>query len=161
MIDVGAHIVDTALWLAKFAKETRWNKKVVAIDPNPVNISFIKQMVKLNELGDYVVVVNSPVGDQKIRGREILDEGFASNWIEPDINGPSNIQKVDDSMKDIGLDEYEVGFLHLDLEGYEYNALLGSQTIINKFRPMVVVEVFINEQMEKVKEMIYFRWWGN
>ena len=150
IIDAGAHIGDTALWLAMFAKKAERNVKVVAIDPNQDKVNFMNKMIKLNQLEDYMIVVKSAVGDKSTKGSEIVNASgkTAMNRIEPDSDGESLIQKTDDIINNLDLGDYKIGIVHFDVEGYEYKALLGAQGIMKKYKPLFVVEILFDHSSD-------------
>ena len=50
IIDVGSHVGDTGLYLAKIASKIRPDITIIMIDPDKSKISFIEDMIKINNL---------------------------------------------------------------------------------------------------------------
>lgn len=56
-------------------------------------------------------------------------------YIEEDVNSSLETIVVDD------LDLQELDFILMDCEGYELNVLKGAEKTINKFHPIIVLEI--------------------
>ena len=147
ILDAGAHIGDTALWMAKYAKDLHKDIKIIAIDPNHNKIQFIKKMSKFNKLEDHIIIIEGAVGDQNTKGTEVHVKNARNqiistmSSIKKDNIGPVRIQKIDDIIANLNLTGYKVGLIHLDTEGYEYLALLGAHKTLKKHQPLTVVEI--------------------
>ena len=56
IFDAGAHVGDTSLWLAKFAKDLSRDIKTITADRNKQKIEFINKVAKLNGLENLIIV---------------------------------------------------------------------------------------------------------
>lgn len=130
IIDLGAWIGDNSLVWAKMI-----NGSVYAIDPSPNNIDIIKNIQNINNINN-IVTIKKPISN-KIESVEVS---------EGDINHGS-FKSSDKGIETETLDNLynskkinNIGFIHLDVEGFEYKVLEGSQKIISMFRPIIVTE---------------------
>ncbi len=162
IIDAGAHVGDTAIWLAKFAQVKGKKIKVLAIDPDTSKIKFINDIVNKNELQDYVITVNSAVGDDfskasivkyqtKKSGRVRLHSGA---WqVKNDMNGDIDVVPLDHIYSSLKLDDYTLAILHLDVEGSEFKVMQGAIGLILKNHPLCIFELF-NKNNTRIKQVM-------
>lgn len=146
IIDAGAHVGDTGLYLATILKNNYPNKniKVIMIDPDKSKLDFIKDMAIYNNLINYIRLENYGIGNRKYRA-SINKDSHAGGWtLEENINGDILIDKVDNICKNDN-----ISLMHLDVEGMEYDALLGSQNIIQNVK-YIMIE--LNKLSERQKE---------
>lgn len=47
----------------------------------------------------------------------------------------------------------KVDFIKIDVEGFEYNVLLGAKNILNRYSPIIFIEVF-EQNEDKVFELL-------
>lgn len=128
-VDGGAHV---GSWTREMAKVF---SAVFAIEPA---VDTYKCLLKNIEGLDNVVELNAALGSSSGRGKIVDDVARHGNT-------GSRFMQIDDSglIDIITLDSLELtnlNFLKLDVEGFEYYALLGAQQTIKKFRPTVLVE---------------------
>ena len=157
IFDAGGHVGDTSLWLAQFAKVLNRPIKIITADPNKEKINFIKEVARLNEL-DNLIVVHTAVGDERSNGQEITSRKKQSSFfykkiaspmykVKPDANGPITIRTIDEIIESSDISQYPLRVLHLDVEGYEYLALQGAKNQIKENKPMAIIE--LSKETEK------------
>lgn len=125
IVDVGSHVGDTGLYLAKILKDVYPQKdiKVIMIDPDESKIQFIKKMGMKNQLNNIITHVK---GVDKNIGYGSLDKKLHPGaWKIQNRNGPIKLDTLDNICKG-----KNVSLLHIDVEGMEYPCLLGSQEIL-------------------------------
>ena len=143
IIDIGAYIGDNSLVWAKMLEKRDF--KVLAIDPSPKNISWIKKMAFINKIKN-IIAINAICSDSEKNNFKLskgsLEHGsfnkernylggFKSNTLDTitqSINGFSN-----------------VCLIHLDVEGMELLVLRGSKKIIKSSRPLYYLKVILNQ----------------
>ena len=150
VIDVGAHIGDLALPLAKaLTNAGRGDVIVYAIDPTKEKCDFMRKIAKINKISN-IVIINTGLSDKTEElGHETLTHNNTGgiNWRHKDNINKTTFYTLDylfESGK-IG----PIGLYHIDVEGYELEALRGSQLVISKFKPIICVEVFKNSHFDK------------
>jgi FkbM family methyltransferase len=130
IVDLGAWIGDNAVPWAKFIEGN-----VYAIDPSEENIEFINELKNLNSV-ENLKTIKSAVSDKD----KILYFSGDEKHITFEGQGDKQMQARSlDSFYSEGVIS-DIGFLHLDVEGQEYNVLLGSQNIIQECTPLIVWE---------------------
>lgn len=158
VIDVGAHIGDLAIPLALALKNVNREDIIVyAIDPSFEKCNFINKISKINNIKNIKILNCGLSNKSKILTHDIITEhnntgGQGWNIISKTINlnkttygEESNIFiKADDLLKkgDIG----KIGVYHIDVEGSELDVLEGSKELINKYKPILFIELFINRK---------------
>jgi FkbM family methyltransferase len=154
VIDVGAHIGDLAIPLAMALKNiNREDIIVYAIDPSLQKCNFMKKISKINNIKNIKILNYGLSNENKILSHDFVTEGnntgghiwyIKSNSINLDVSTyekESNIFiKADDLLKkgDIG----KIGVYHIDVESHELDVLKGSKELINKYKPILFIEVF-------------------
>ncbi|MCQ9203207.1 MAG: FkbM family methyltransferase [Prochlorococcus marinus CUG1436] len=156
IIDIGAYIGDNALVWAKMLDKRDF--KILAIDPSPKNISWIKKMALINKIKN-VVAINAICSDSEKNNFKLSKgslehgsfnkernylRGFKSSTLDTiiqSINGVSN-----------------VCLIHLDVEGMELLVLEGSKKIIDSSRPLILFEGHIKSEskmLTKIQHLLF------
>lgn len=147
-VDAGAHVGKYTFSLARIVGP---GGKVVAIEPDPRNFDALKEGIRLNGFSN-ISAFNVAAFDCE---RELTlylapDEGMTHmGWLFG--KGGSSIKRKDnrsvcvvkaqtiDKIVD-GLRLSHVDFVKIDVEGAEYEVLIGAKDTIEKFRPRIVIE---------------------
>jgi FkbM family methyltransferase len=134
IIDLGAYIGDNSITWAMNSTGI-----IYAIDPSKENTDFIDKMAKHNGL-DNIVTITKAISDkcEIIYYNEMDSTHITCNT----DNGNSYFEAV--SLDSLNLEN--IGFIHLDVEGFEYKVLNGSINIITKYNPVVVWENHIEKE---------------
>ncbi|MCX5784267.1 MAG: FkbM family methyltransferase [Elusimicrobia bacterium] len=138
VIDAGANIGIFSLYAYACGA-----KKIYAFEPVSETYEILKKNINLNHLEKMIVPVNIALGKKTDTVRikyNIGGEGSA--MIEgSDIAVNKNIRyKNTRDIKVIALDSFisgRVGFIKIDVEGYEENVLSGAGRIIRKYKPVL------------------------
>lgn len=127
VIDVGANIGDSAIYFA-----LRGAKKVIAIEPFPLNYDTAKMNVKKNNLEEIIELINAGCSNKKgFVTINATKEGPASSL----TNSETGIQIPLISLSDI-LEKYRIrsAILKMDCEGCEYDSILDlPKAVLEKF----------------------------
>ena len=147
VLDVGAHIGDTGLYLALKAKQLgRHDIKVILIEPDKEKIEYINLLADLNELTN-VTTMNYGVG--MIHSKGVLDRSGkwspARKVIIKD-KGEFDIERLDTL---ITRRYPRIGLMHIDVEGMEHQALLGADRLLLNTN-YVMIE--LNNIVDRTKE---------
>jgi FkbM family methyltransferase len=141
IININANIIDSGAWIGD--NSILWAKSingiVYAIDPSNNNIDYIKQVSKLNNINNIQTIVTAISNENK----KIFTDDDLYHAEFNTISGKTTVSAVT-------LDNlYEtkqitnIGFIHLDVEGFEYKVLQGSVDIIDKYNPIICFEQHI------------------
>lgn len=114
--------------------------KVITFEPNPLMYKSALETIKLNnisnvEIHPYAIGNHDGTSLLKIKDNEGKEMGPRS---EIDKSGEQvNMVKLDSF---IDKDD-KISLIHLDLEGYEFEALMGAKDIIERDKPIIVLEI--------------------
>ena len=146
IIDVGSHVGDTGLYLAKIlqTKYSEKNIKVIMIDPEESKIDFIKKMAEKNNLKNIITIVS---GVSDTRGNGSMDKSLhPGGWkIDDKSNGNIKIDTIDNLCKG-----KNISLFHIDVEGMEYKCLLGS---VETIKNVEYIMIELNSISDRNKEV--------
>lgn len=149
IIDLGAWIGDNSLPWAKII----YPNKVYAIDPSEYNCNYIKALKEINELYN-VNIIQKAISDKT----EIVSTNGDINHTQfsQNSNGKIKLEAVSlDELNDQKVIE-DIDYIHLDVEGMEYQVLLGASSIIEKYRPVITYEIhlYTDKHVEDIKMLL-------
>lgn len=132
--DVGANIGHHSIVMSQCVQN---NGKVFAFEPIPHIREQMKESLTLNEINNVEIIsdalsnkegeLNLHLRDGNIGGSSLVDVGD-SKTIKVNVKtlDSYNYRKVD--------------FIKIDVEGFEYNVLLGGEKTIEKYQPVILFE---------------------
>jgi FkbM family methyltransferase len=132
IIDLGAWMGDNSLPWAKQTPAT-----IYAIDPSPQNIQFIRDMCAINEISN-IKTIQTPVSDKNER---VTKNGHINHCSF--VEGGDGATGMDAVSLDFLYDTKQierVGFIHLDVEGFEERVVRGAERLLRECRPIVTFE---------------------
>lgn len=139
IIDVGGHVGDTGIYLAKILNDYHKSKniKIILIEPDKSKLDFVKKMCKLNNL-DNIILVNKGVGEKKgkcsiIKNPPPGHERHPGSWKLKINSGNIDIDTLDNICEN-----KNISLLHLDVEGMEYQVLQGSKSLLNNVKYILI-----------------------
>lgn len=149
IVDVGSHVGDTGLYLAKILKDVYPQKdiKVIMIDPDESKIQFIKKMGMKNQLNNIITHVKGV--DENIGYGSLDKKLHPGAWKIQNRNGTIKLDTLDNICKG-----KKVSLLHIDVEGMEYQCLLGSQEILKDTHYVMIELNRIRTSREKEKDLL-------
>jgi len=144
ILDIGAHI---GLFSTVAAKIAGPYGKVFAFEPAPATIPVLQQTIRINELGRAVIPVNQAMGKEvgKLTFYVSDDEADNSNSLisykeDRKLNGVEvEVNTIDNFVMTKKLSK--VNFIKIDVEGAEYDTLLGGRQVLKKYKPHVIVAI--------------------
>jgi FkbM family methyltransferase len=154
-IDVGANVGLYTVLLSSLLRETQ---KVLAIEPIPANLSRLEENIREN---------NYPSSVLLFKGAATESAGSFSLNVISGLEEYSSLLKIQDTFKngrecsqipvcgetiDNLVQRYNLnpGFMKLDTEGTEIQVLRGASTTLEKFRPMILFELFVDKDLAAV-----------
>lgn len=140
VIDIGAHI---GYYTLLFAKLVGASGRIISFEPLPQNFALLKENVALNHL-DNVLVLPQAIFS---RDEEILisvpdDQPYSGQASVAQRQGSVHFQ-----VPALTLDSYcatasvQPDFLKMDVEGAEYDVLLGARETIVRCHPKLLIEL--------------------
>jgi FkbM family methyltransferase len=159
-IDVGAHI---GLVTLPAAINMPSNSTLVSFEPSKINFDILKKHILLNQFNfkTKIILENTLVGDIERSNVSFFDDVKNSSGTNSLIFNNKNSDIV--RLNQVSLDSYCLGnnllpdVIKIDVEGYEYHVLLGSQNIIYKNKPIIIISIH-PKQLNKINisEKIFF-----
>ncbi len=139
IIDLGAWIGDNVLPWSKMIKG-----KIFAIDPSPENCELIKLLCDINDVKNVNILKTAISEDDKVlfTNDDLNHCTFVNNLNDLNTVNHKIISTSLDSLLDKNIIN-DIGFLHLDVEGMEFNVIKGSINLIKKYRPIITYEVHL------------------
>ena len=132
---------------------------MIAFEPNPDNFSRLQKNIEINRLNN-IRIVNAGIGKkQEIKTLTASALDSARGSMNEDIsaqilkrrntkNIPVKIDSLDNYVKNHGLTGPD--FIKIDIEGLEYEALLGMSDTINSHKPQFFIEIHGVDRKSKV-----------
>ncbi|MEE9379666.1 MAG: FkbM family methyltransferase [Candidatus Lokiarchaeia archaeon] len=143
VIDAGGCWGDTSLYFANKVKDSGY---VYSFEFIPSNINIMKKNLNLNPyLKNIIQIIEKPLW--KISDCEIyyVDKGPSSHVSSTFLSSFSG------NVKTITLDDFveknhisKIDFIKMDIEGSEYDVLIGAKETISKFKPKLAISLYHN-----------------
>ena len=150
ILDVGANIGNNALFWATEGGAA----KVHCLEPVPETFDVLASNIAVNNLQDIVEAKMLGAGQEKSQAKISFfrRENIGATRISPSEGGGIEIDAIDNIYQDL----HHVDLIKIDVEGHELAALKGAKETLNRFSPLVFVEVFpenfepVNSFMESI-----------
>lgn len=143
-VDVGSHHGNHSVYFEKFCN----SEKVISIEGNPFNFNFLKMNITKNKCKN--ILFNTIVSDKEDETLTMKYNMHNTGMSRVVMNDTSNntdntdnslIQNTTNTLDNLLKNEENISIIKIDIENYEYYALLGGQNIINKHHPVIVIEL--------------------
>ncbi len=134
-------------------------RQAYAFEPNPETFSRLQKNFSLNKLGDKARALNFGLGKEngvaelavkKVHtGASSMAETTGRNF---DASLAVKVQTFDSFAAETKLDTKRISFIKLDVEGYEYETLLGMKQTLSGLQPDTYMMIEIHPSSSKTKE---------
>jgi len=101
---------------------------VIAIEPHPDIVKVLRETISRNDLENVTVI------EQALFSRTVRGQLGRRNNFQVALDGPIETTTLDDL-------NLAPNVIKMDIEGAEYDALVGAQRTIEKHRPTILVEI--------------------
>lgn len=148
IIDIGSYIADNSIVWAQFLSGAA---KVIAIDPSSKNIQYSKIVAEINGVRNinFVQSVCAEAAGIKLDFDGSIDHTSFRKSVSDTAIESTTIDEI------IYKDESKVGFFHIDVEGFEFEVILGSQNVIKRDLPVIIFEQHISkEKVSNISEYL-------
>lgn len=160
-VDAGANLGFHTVQFGKLSK------KVYAFEPQSLIFNQLCANILFNELDDVIEPMKLALGDKEEIKQiwKIENENFGNglyNWGGRGIEHEYTIYNTDeirefDQVKTINLDSLSLSqcdFIKIDVQGYEYYAFLGAKEVLNKYKPIILLEnnIIANDKEQIMNE---------
>jgi len=162
VIDIGANIGTTLLKMAKICGK---NGYVLGFEPDPINFKRLQKNIALNNFTNLSV---KQIGLGNKPGRYRLENYIEFNSGGKRISTSGKISSNDSMEVEINtLDNFlsqnynslnKIDLIKIDVEGFEFNVLKGAKNTIERYTPVLFIEVDDNNlkaQSASAKELIH------
>lgn len=147
------NIVDSGAWIGDNA--IPWAKQieglVYAIDPSPDNLNFIMRVSNKNCINNIITIQNAL--------SDIVEDLYTDDSLEHCMFTSNNTKKI--KVTSTTLDTLyfssiidNIGFIHLDVESFEFKALVGASTLLEKFNPIIAFEQHL--ELDNYKDLVAY-----
>ncbi|MDY0090817.1 MAG: FkbM family methyltransferase [Flavobacteriaceae bacterium] len=139
IVEVGANIGTETISFCDIAK--KYNCSVIAFEPVPSNFEIIIHNQKLNQI-DNLILHPCLVAEQEGKAYFNFPSGnnSGSGFIDRQQK-ETNGREYDVVTLDNTVNGEEVSFMSIDVEGFEYQVLLGARQILSQSKPVFILEV--------------------
>lgn len=142
IIEAGGHIGDTTFFMSTYLNYIDKKSLIYVFEPDISKCNYIQDIININKITN-IKIFNVGISNKFLNG-SLDKKAHAGAWTIKDGN----------DFKIVPLDsinyKYKVSFIKLDVEGFEYNALLGAKKIINVFNPILCIE----RENKEIKEFL-------
>lgn len=140
-VDVGAHHGNHSIYFEKFCN----SEKVISIEGNPFNFNYLKMNITQNKCKNILfnIIVSDKENETLTIQYDMINTGSSMVVNSTDTN-KNHINNTTTTLDNLLKNEENISLIKLDIENYEYYALLGAQNIINKHRPVIIIELHRN-----------------
>lgn len=153
VFDIGAN---TGIYSILSAKKNK-SIKVYSFEPNPINSNRLIKNIHLNNLSN-VLFFPFAVGNTNSRIHFTVPKNNQISYVSSAVesfsksfyNGELEWEQIE--VEQVTLDNFceinkieKLDLIKIDVEGYEINVLSGSKIVFEKFKPIILIESFINE----------------
>lgn len=135
VLDCGAFIGDSAIIFSELSP-----RSVHAFEPDPDNFNMLKYIISTNKKEDVIIPVPLATSD-KLKTSFIRKDGAGSRLM-PDHSGrhgPVSCISIDEYASRNSLD---VGLIKMDVEGSEYDSIVGATNTICKDKPVLIISIY-------------------
>ena len=150
LFDIGAHagLISVLFCTAKPSNRT------YSFEPSPLSQERLKEIRVLNGLEDRMIVEPVAIGQAKATMEMLIDPvgGFVQTqrFAHSMLAAPQSIQVAVETIGDAaGRLGVVPDCIKIDIEGYEYEAILGARDFLAKHRPVLLLELHLNYLEEK------------
>ncbi|MFO0810548.1 MAG: FkbM family methyltransferase [Gemmataceae bacterium] len=142
ILDIGAHVGLSAILMARWAGP---DGHVYAFEPSPQVRAALTKHLALNGVQDRVIVIDSAVSDRPGRAAFFAFESSPEGTLSATHSRLPGAQPVDVPVTTVddfcATRDIAPTVIKIDIEGYEYHALCGARKVLERHRPVLVIEL--------------------
>jgi FkbM family methyltransferase len=142
IIEAGGHIGDTTFLMSTYLNYIGNKSLIYVFEPDITKCNYINDIININKINN-IKIFNFGLSNK-----------FSTGSLDKKLHAGAWTIKDGDDFKIIPLDsinyENPVSFIKLDVEGFEYNALVGAEKTIKKFNPILCIE----RENKEIKEFL-------
>ena len=152
-VDCGANIGNHAVYFGVICEAS----KVYAFEPTGGTYNILLKNISLNKLESTIVGYNIALGKENTNGSLIVQDArnLGTSKIQECPEGDIVIRKLDDIVfadNDSGFEGIDL--IKIDVEGMELDVLQGAKKVLNKFLPMLYVEIQTDDKFRAIVDFL-------
>jgi len=140
IVEVGANIGNHLAFYAQHMQA----KKIFPFEPNPDSISLLNRNIKANGLESVIDTRGIGIGAGARHGTFSIvlpiENNLGAARLSEDKTGELEVYPLDERLAGETVD-----FIKIDVEGMEFEVLAGAEKLIERNRPVMMIEVFRNK----------------
>ena len=151
VVDLGAH---DGLYSLLFSELVGEHGKVISVEPNPSQISRLKDTARFNEITNVEIVSEAAsdsvgIAELNVSSKQHSGHSTLGGFIYSDGSSNEVIAVSTNTLDNIFVKNKlnKVNFIKIDIEGYEIRALRGMARILSEYNPVILCEV-LDEALE-------------
>jgi FkbM family methyltransferase len=152
VIDIGANVGFYTILAASLLTPER---KVLSIEPTPGAIMLLSRNIQRNNQSQRVILYEGAATSTRRRISLNIVEGHeeyssTATLSHPAVAGAAvTVLDVEGVSIDQLVAQFNLcpGFMKIDTEGTEYDVLLGSDSTLTEFRPIILCEIFMDDML--------------
>ena len=140
-IDIGAHVGRYSILLSKNFE------KIIAIEPDPYNFSYLVKHIYINKLENKILPINVALADKISFMKLYLSEkgeGKHSLFVPKGKYTFVLTLPLDFIIEKLEILPEDISLIKIDVEGAEYIVLKGMEKILREGNPIIVIEILHN-----------------
>lgn len=138
VIDVGANIGLSTIMLARLTCH------VVAYEPSPPNIVFLRRNLALNGITNVEIRGAAVSSEPGVLRFHVAQFGAGSHVVTSDYVGSATVPTVDVPAVTLDAEAHpSIAFIKIDAEGHEPDVLAGARRMLVRDRPLIYTEINI------------------
>ncbi|WP_119163022.1 FkbM family methyltransferase, partial [Klebsiella pneumoniae] len=128
--------------------------QIYSFEPISYTYEILLKNIELNFLKDIIKAYNIGIGKEKSQAvlKHEHVNNIGANQVEIMQGGGIMINSLDDFMQEVS-NLTRVDFVKIDVEGFEDNVFLGAKRFFEKFKPLIMVEIF-DEHRKNIFEIL-------
>ena len=137
---VGGNIIHAGAGFGDFLPALKNCDKVFTFEPNKLMYQSCLETISLNNLSNvelFPYAIGKFDGTSKLKHIDEMGQEMGPRSEMSDIGEEVKIVKLDSIIPK----DCKISLIHLDLEGFEFDALLGAKEIIERDKPIIVLEI--------------------
>lgn len=151
VFDVGAHV---GYYTALGSRRVGPHGRVIAFEPRPLNLRFLRRHVRLNDLSN-VTIIDAGVGEAPGTARFETHTGTGTGHLSDHGTLEVRLVALDDLVQRGKLPPPQM--IKIDVEGAEQRVLAGAEQIIREARPTLLISTHGPENHEAVVQFLEAR----
>ena len=134
-LDIGANIGNHTMY---FLNECA-GRFVYCFEPVKSTFDMLKKNIEINQLDERVKLFNVGIGQYESKASICYSRENNTGYTKLAVSETGDMQII--AIDELKIDE-KIGLVKIDIEGFEYDALLGMTETLRKYKPYIMIEIW-------------------